>query len=278
MTAALRHPDAQSLRGRYGIVLPEGGEIPCTEPWDIRVVAGGEEDAVLLEEETPVPAPDGELLSRLRERTAWVYPYETGLPAKLSVSQLSHEEQYDFTAAPSFLAGEGLSPAQRGTALHKVMQFADYKKARENLEGEADRLALSRFLSKAERESLDLGRLKKLFDSKLMERILKSTRLLREVKFFYELPARDYLGQEPQGKSDPIIVQGIADGVFFEGDDAVLVDYKTDRVKSGEELKERYALQLSLYRLALEQGLGAKVKETVLYSVYLGREIPLTLR
>ena len=128
-------------------------------------------------------------------------------------------------------------------------------------------------MAEEEARSLDLPRLKRLFCGGLMARILSSTQILREVKFFYELPAQDYLGEGAKG-GDPIILQGIADCVFLEGEEAVLVDYKTDRA-SPEELVSRYAKQLGLYHTALEKGLGRRIKETVLYSVHLGREIPL---
>ena len=74
---------------------------------------------------------------------------------------------------------------------------------------------------------------------------------------------------------DPIILLGFADCVFLDGYEAVLVDYKTDRVQTGSQLADRYCHQLALYREALENGLGKRVKETILYSVYLGEEVRL---
>ncbi len=70
-------------------------------------------------------------------------------------------------------------------------------------------------------------------------------------------------------------MQGIIDVFFEETDGLVLLDYKTDRVKTGEELVERYHTQLEYYGQALEQLLGKKVKETWIYSFALGKEIRL---
>lgn len=269
LMALLRHPDFQPVLQNYGIQLPP---LPCEQPWDIQTVAGEQPLPQPLRQEEELPPPDPQLTTYFAGQLAWEYPHVLGIPAKLSVSQLSHEERYDFQQTPHFLAGKGLSPAQRGTALHKVMQFADYERARQDLEGEVERLRQARFLAAEEARSLDLPRLKRLFCGGLMARILSSTQILREVKFFYELPAQDYLGEGAKG-GDPIILQGIADCVFLEGEEAVLVDYKTDRA-SPEELVSRYAKQLGLYHTALEKGLGRRIKETVLYSVHLGREIP----
>ncbi len=272
LSCLVRHPDCQPLLQAQGIRL---SPLPCKTRWDIKTLTASPPPPTAEEETPQLPPPDQALLQALRQQAAWRYPHRTDIPAKLSVSELSHQERFDFTGVPAFLAGEGLSPAQRGTALHKVMQFADYQLARNNIAAEADRLALARFLSKEERESLDLPRLARLFSGPLMGRILQSPQLLREVKFFYELPPGEYLGKSSSGMDDPIILQGIADCVFLEGDEAVLVDYKTDRVQTGSQLAERYCHQLALYREALENGLGKRVKETILYSVYLGEEVRL---
>ena len=71
------------------------------------------------------------------------------------------------------------------------------------------------------------------------------------------------------------MVQGIIDAYFEEAGELVLVDYKTDRVESGKELVDRYRVQMEYYTKALEQALGKKVKEVVLYSLALGEEVHL---
>ena len=61
----------------------------------------------------------------------------------------------------------------------------------------------------------------------------------------------------------------------MEDDGIILVDYKTDRVKNEEELRERYQKQIMLYSNALEAILGKKVKRKVLYSFSLGKEVEI---
>ena len=71
------------------------------------------------------------------------------------------------------------------------------------------------------------------------------------------------------------MIQGIIDAFFYEGDDIVLVDYKTDFVMKGQEEKlvERYKTQLGYYARALESVTGKKVKEKIIYSFSLGKII-----
>lgn len=74
---------------------------------------------------------------------------------------------------------------------------------------------------------------------------------------------------------EKVILQGIIDAFIMEEEGIILVDYKTDRVKDGEELRNRYQKQIDLYSEALEQILGKKVKRRVLYSFSLGEEVDL---
>ena len=74
---------------------------------------------------------------------------------------------------------------------------------------------------------------------------------------------------------EKVILQGIIDAFIMEEEGIILVDYKTDRVKDGEELRNRYQKQIDLYSEALEQILGKKVKRRALYSFSLGEEVDL---
>ena len=77
----------------------------------------------------------------------------------------------------------------------------------------------------------------------------------------------------PRWAGGKTAVQGVADCVFAEDGGAVIVDYKTDHVRTPAELVERYRVQLELYRKVLGGALGMPVRECVLYSFALSREI-----
>ena len=72
-------------------------------------------------------------------------------------------------------------------------------------------------------------------------------------------------------KDSDSMVQGIVDMYFEEDDGLVLVDYKTDYVTDISQLVENYALQLEVYRAALEKIENKKVKCAVIYSLKLGK-------
>ena len=71
------------------------------------------------------------------------------------------------------------------------------------------------------------------------------------------------------------MVQGIIDAWFEEDGRVVIVDYKTDRVSSGEELIKRYRAQLVYYGRALRQILHKEVSEYMFYSFALRSEVRL---
>ncbi len=60
-------------------------------------------------------------------------------------------------------------------------------------------------------------------------------------------------------------------------DELILVDFKTDYIKSGEEdsLIKKYNKQLEIYRKALEESLNKNVSHTYIYSVSLNKCIEL---
>ena len=72
---------------------------------------------------------------------------------------------------------------------------------------------------------------------------------------------------------EPVVMQGAVDCAFEEDGGLVIVDFKTDHTKDEAALWERYRAQLALYRRALTLCTGLPVKECLLYSFYLNREI-----
>ena len=60
----------------------------------------------------------------------------------------------------------------------------------------------------------------------------------------------------------------------------VLLDYKTDYVENKNEniLKEKYKVQLELYKKALEEALNRKVDRIYIYSTYLDKEIEIYIK
>lgn len=275
-SVALRHPSAAAWREWIGRSdLPT---LPDDTPWHFSVI----HPTLAVEAVAPPPEeaamPDPVLTEQLRERMAYRYPHTAlaRIPAKLAASDTAHgdlQRTFVATSRPAFLNEAGLSPTERGTALHTFMQFARYENAAEDLESEIARLAESGFLSTAQARSLDRGKLSRFFGSAVYERMRRSPRLLREFPFT-ALQSAAALNPTVDS-SEHLVIQGIADCVFEENGELVIVDYKTDRVKTAEELIDRYRGQLEIYRRALSEALALPVRECILYSFVLGRAVSL---
>ena len=78
---------------------------------------------------------------------------------------------------------------------------------------------------------------------------------------------------EGEGLEETVLVQGIIDVWFEEDGELVVLDYKTDRVFKEEILREKYHTQLDYYARALEQLTGKCVKEKIIYSFAMKKEI-----
>ncbi|KIR01508.1 ATP-dependent nuclease, subunit A [Lachnospiraceae bacterium TWA4] len=86
------------------------------------------------------------------------------------------------------------------------------------------------------------------------------------------VPAKEV--KEEWQSDEPILIQGVIDLCFEEEDGIVLMDYKTDHADE-EVLKKRYSSQFKFYKKAIEQMTGKKVKESLLYSFYLKKSLPV---
>ena len=155
--------------------------------------------------------------------------------------------------------------------MHSFMQFCDYKNCRENLENEISRITENGYISKQEADSLDRNELSQFFESEFAKRLFSSDKIYREIKVTTFVPVSEFEDVDEKFSEEKILVRGISDCVFEENGQLVLLDYKTDRVKTEEELLSRYSNQIGFYRKVIEKTLEKPVKEAVLYSFSLGK-------
>lgn len=249
---------------------------------------------------TPVP-------SWLDEQLSWQYAYPQAVrtAAKFSVSEvkrryqeLHSDELQDeadlsvpaaaviptapgeddaFAALPPWLAGEeaAVSGAQRGTALHKALQYitpaADQTTA--TLRREIDAFVRQGLLSREEAKLVYVPVLAAFCQSDIGRRMAESPELHREYPFTVLLAGGDPLPETETGEQ--ILIQGVIDCLFCEDDAWILVDYKSDRLETADAFRSRYAVQLALYKRAVEQITHRPVEETYIYSLHLQQEIRL---
>ena len=310
LPALARHPAMEILYDRYEIFhgLPKysredaGFTISLVESEDLAVqqLEQRTQKKILREEleRENSPGPEEEEIFRIfQERFSYQYPYDIHhpVPAKITVSELKRQSQDGDSQSeelyfepdviplvPEFIQKkeEKLTGALRGTAYHRVLECLDYRRAdsarqiREQMESWVE----EQKLSPLQRDCVRAEEIASFARSGLGERMAladREGRLHREQPFVISQPAQK-LNAGWDGE-EAVLVQGIMDAWFQEGEELVLVDYKTDFVPGRKAcvLAEKYRVQLDSYAEALERMTGRKVKEKWIWSFFLGREIPV---
>lgn len=225
-------------------------------------------------------------------RLQWKYGYSESsrLPAKLTVTELKrrfNSELEDEFSIPVFMPPivkrpgfmdkkKDITPAERGTITHLVMQHLNLDKAgsREGIQEQIKTMISWEMITETQAEVVDIDRIEGFFKSELGERMLKSLNVKREVPFYIKLKSTEVYKELPEDVygNEPILLQGIIDCYFETEDGIVLIDYKTDYTnpKNIDSLKERYRTQIEYYTKALERMTGKKVVEKYIYLFYSG--------
>ncbi len=247
------------------------GAYGCWELAQIKAPATG---VVVTDEEAQkeqvLPPPSQETAAILSYR----YPYEDAAkrPVKMTVTQLKRAAEegdgillhprrvYDLER-PKFLQEQKLSGAEEGDLMHRCFEHLklDTTAVGEQLTNLTD----GGWLSADEAAQVDLKMLEQFLSSTLFGRMQKADALWREQSFETQLETA--LGT--------MLVQGIVDCYFEEEDGLIVVDYKTDRVKTADELAERYRVQLDSYAEALSKLTQKPVKEKIIWAARLGEAI-----
>lgn len=171
-------------------------------------------------------------------------------------------------------ADEVVTGAQWGTLMHEAMQWLPVKKyTQKSMTDMLDSLQAEGKFSDEERSLLSDRSLYGFFNSDLGQRLIASKRVERELPFSMLFDGNRVYPDVENGER--LFLQGIIDTVFVEDDQWVLVDYKTDRVKSGDELIRRYKIQMDLYKEALERLTNMPVKASYIYSFRLHEAVLL---
>lgn len=277
LTALMRHPAADELRKLSGVDVPIF--LSEKDRFKLKVVVSDSESFMTESANEQKIAAKPVFFNEVQARLDYSDPRSvlSSVPAKRAASDGSERginREYFASSRPAFMSSGGLTPAQRGTATHKFMQFSNYAAARAGIESELARLVDGGFLSEDEGKAVNIGAAKRFFMSPLAERIFASDNVMREKKFASLFPAKFFYPElTGEAAEEKIVVQGIADCVFVEDGELVIVDYKTDTGVDAEALLDRYSAQLEIYREALSQALGMPVKETLLYSFFMNSTV-----
>ena len=293
MLPLLQRSEAASLRelaGQNG----EGSFYADETPWTVCVHDGLQFAAPVQQSDAAAEerAPQREELPADFAALSYRYPYaeQTAFPAKLTATQLKgraiDEEISENTTLPprlhnlckpKFLAGKtALTGAERGTALHLVMQDLDFfcEPNEQSVREQIEKLRAQRKLTDEQANAVDVHAIVRFLRSDLAARIRKSEQVEREYRFSLLRPVRDFSSLDAD---DSVLLQGVVDCFFEEDGELVVVDFKTDHVSRAQldERAEHYRPQLAAYSMALTRVMGKKVKEKVLYFFSAGEEVRL---
>lgn len=282
LAAALRHPSCAELRKIAE--LQDFKTVEDDSLWEIKIVGAGDIEISEKVEKTLEISNDEEreeLKKKIEEKLQYTYPHVklSEIPSKVSVSEITHDEPVKFSVErvrPSFLDGEKLTPAEKGTALHAFMQYADFNniKDADGVNSEIERLVREQFILPQQGESIDTEKVIKFAGTEIYKQILSAKKIWREFRFNLEIPA-DEIYESACGTEQKILLQGMADLVIESEIGLILLDYKTDRVKNADELAQRYRMQLKFYERAAKEIFGRDIAGKYIYSFHLGRAIEI---
>ncbi|MEK3887430.1 helicase-exonuclease AddAB subunit AddA [Bacillus sp. FSL K6-3431] len=226
-------------------------------------------------------SPDSGYKEEVYSRLSWVYkhPLATSRMSKQSVSELKRmAEMRDDTSGvqlishsakplydrPKFMREKrALSPAERGTAMHTVMQHIPLKEEPTILEIEQllEELTMKEIITAEQAEVVSSEQILAFFQSELGQRMLAAKIVAREVPFTIGIPAHEIYA-DWDGLDEKVLVQGIIDCVMEEENGMILLDYKTDVIhgkypdgfpQAKKVLANRYRVQLNFYERAIEE-------------------------
>lgn len=286
----LARPDAGDLRAAGGVTCPL---LLPEDHWDIRVVPAEKPGRGRPREERQETR-GRHLTPEERQRLAWRYPYEAlaNVPSKATATQLKGRE-LDQEAAEGTLsqnqgplefprprfdqAQRGLTPTEIGTAVHTVMQLIRLDRADtpQGVAEEIARLVAQESLSSEAAGAVAPEPIAAFFQSPLGREAVAAKDLRREFKFSLLTSAARLDPNLPE--EEQVLLQGVIDCCFTGPQGLTVVDFKTDRVKPGEEElhSERYRTQIEVYSDALSRITGTPVARRVLW--YFATNTPVSL-
>ena len=220
-------------------------------------------------------------LERIDNIFLWEYEDKAliDIPIKTTVSQIKELNErntknkigLEEIKAKFFANNNEITSAQKGTLLHLILQKLDFNEVytKKELQEFINNLVLKRVISNEDVKNINLNKIENFLNSDICNRIRNAKKVEKEKAFCMNEKMSEYAMHE-------ISIQGIIDLCFVdENDKLVILDYKTDFVDDENDLKNKYSIQLEIYKKALELAFNRKVDEVYIYSIYLNKLINL---
>lgn len=217
---------------------------------------------------------------------SWNYQHTVATQVKASMSvtelkligrHLPKEEISLEKVVPGFIDTdtEAYSGADIGTLYHRILYLmpVDIGPDEESVKAFLYEMVTKEQLKQVEIDLIEIDKMVTLLKHDLWQQILEADYVKREMPFVMGVDGSKI---DPLSDEDMIMIQGIIDLFYVSGNNAVIVDYKSDKVPSGGShmLLKRYGSQLDLYKQALEDVMGYKVVGCYIYALSTGDLIP----
>lgn len=220
----------------------------------------------------------------LRELAEYKESDEPPLPSVILAQDGDDALDADYAAPPLFLSGDETKyqGTSFGTLMHRAMEMIDFTTlpAEEaaieaTLHGLVEKKVFTeeegRILLSKKRKPTPVSSLLTFARSPLAEKMKTASAIRKEMPFSILLPARSFYPDCEEGEN--IFLQGVMDCLLEYEKDFIIIDYKTDRTMTEEELKNHYKIQLQVYGEAAEKLLGKPVSHLYLWSFTYGKAI-----
>ncbi|MDD4275635.1 MAG: helicase-exonuclease AddAB subunit AddA [Clostridia bacterium] len=208
-------------------------------------------------------APDFTYLNEIKRTFDYEYSslVSTKTPLKNTVTALSSEHDSDvyYTGHVSFAEDNKSISALKGTTYHKIMQYADLENTNETI----DNFVQRKIITKEDSNFIDINEINKCKQN-IIKLIKSADKIYKEQPFLMYVPHNQI--DQTSTLSDRILIQGVVDLIIIKDNSAIIVDYKTTRANSFEDLAKIYFTQLNIYAQATSEALNISVKSAYIYS------------
>ena len=185
------------------------------------------------------------------------------------------ESSVEDLRTPNFMRLDNLTPAEKGTAIHTVMQYCNFDNLKLSPLDEIQRLLDEGYITKEQFNIIDISMFNRLILSDIFDLIVNN-KIARERDFLVKVSDLDFKNDKIlQYQDTDTMLQGCVDMIVFQSDGGIIIDYKTDNVFSMDILKDRYSLQIKLYKSAIQLIENIKIKKCLIYSMKLGKSIEI---
>ncbi|WP_430787751.1 helicase-exonuclease AddAB subunit AddA [Virgibacillus flavescens] len=312
--ALIRHQSSEVLRAEDVNEVVNNEVRMDPSKWNIAVVHGSElanlEDVVTEEDVNlkdyiqkwkPMELRNEGLDREVDEKLSYIYPYtqaatsrakqtvteikrQRELKDEYSSDQLMQTSSAPIAKRPLFMQkGKTISAAEKGTAMHAVMQHLPLTKewSASEVDAFADKLVEKEILTTDEAEIIDGNVIEGFFQTEIGQKMLQSNDVNREVPFSLSLSAKEVYATWSSDVDEQVLVQGVIDCVIPTEDGLIILDYKTDSIENEvtekvlEKLTNKYKTQMELYQSAIERIWRKPVTSVYLY--YFSKELLVKL-